>query len=1015
MSDSDFVDILRNNHLFSALPEEIIIELAGSLELLTFRLGETILKKNDPGNGFFIVYKGKVRIVDDTVDGKPITLAVLKEGLGFGESSLFFNQPVSATVRSAAKLVLLKLPSEKFQSLVNRRPEIGEKIKSVQTKQAEFNFLKSQKLISGLSPEKIQELISKITTQTKQANELIFDEGAIADAILFVREGQVRLTKPSAGDRLLGVRREAEMFGEMALLNDEARAERATAGQDGCVLLQLMIEDFKNVIGDNDQVEENIAEYAQQQLLKREVMLKAQEDDVEEKFGHSSYQLLNRGSIEEGWLFRASYPLTLVDQAELAGVACIDMIARFFNREINNDLVEQQNSSPNVEDLHSIGHKSESQGLMSRLVKLGNGNLNALNIPAIYSDPEYGLTVIYQIGSKDILIAEPTRGSKRIPREDFIKRWNGEALTLTVAPDFGAVGDKAAGLLKQFLPLMKPHRSLITKILLITILVQLAGVLPPFFTQILVDNVLVVGDYDLLVLMLVGLVVATFLVTVADSVRDFLSIHLTRRITATLFTRFFDHILSLPAQVLSKWDTGSLTARFEENETVLDTMSSGALTVLMNSFSVLVYTPILVAMHPLLSCVTIFFCLCISAITLLNAKKIRRFEQMEFDLGVEQESHTIEVIKGIDTIKALAQEDEFIERGKDFFARDMNLSYQKERFDQRLDFVIELLEAISNILVMGIGAWFVVEGKLTPGQLIAFASLSAMVTNPIQELAGFYDEWLEFKVALQRINDILSAKREQSQGFAVCPTIKGSIKFDNVSFKYDAQSSDNIIKNVDLEILPGQKVAFVGRSGSGKSTLINMVNRILSPTSGRILIDDIDISTLDVMSLRRQIGVVEQSPFVFSGTVRENITITNPSIPYEAVVSAATLSGVHEFATNLPMRYDTKIGEGGRALSGGQQQRLIIARALVADPKILILDEATAALDNESEKIIQKNLDMIMAGRTTLAIAHRLSTIRNADLIVVLEDGQIVEKGNHDDLMNKQGFYYYLVSNSNEG
>ena len=1015
MSDSDFVDILRNNHLFSALPEEIIIELAGSLELLTFRLGETILKKNDPGNGFFIVYKGKVRIVDDTVDGKPITLAVLKEGLGFGESSLFFNQPVSATVRSAAKLVLLKLPSEKFQSLVNRRPEIGEKIKSVQTKQAEFNFLKSQKLISGLSPEKIQELISKITTQTKQANELIFDEGAIADAILFVREGQVRLTKPSAGDRLLGVRREAEMFGEMALLNDEARAERATAGQDGCVLLQLMIEDFKNVIGDNDQVEENIAEYAQQQLLKREVMLKAQEDDVEEKFGHSSYQLLNRGSIEEGWLFRASYPLTLVDQAELAGVACIDMIARFFNREINNDLVEQQNSSPNVEDLHSIGHKSESQGLMSRLVKLGNGNLNALNIPAIYSDPEYGLTVIYQIGSKDILIAEPTRGSKRIPREDFIKRWNGEALTLTVAPDFGAVGDKAAGLLKQFLPLMKPHRSLITKILLITILVQLAGVLPPFFTQILVDNVLVVGDYDLLVLMLVGLVVATFLVTVADSVRDFLSIHLTRRITATLFTRFFDHILSLPAQVLSKWDTGSLTARFEENETVLDTMSSGALTVLMNSFSVLVYTPILVAMHPLLSCVTIFFCLCISAITLLNAKKIRRFEQMEFDLGVEQESHTIEVIKGIDTIKALAQEDEFIERGKDFFARDMNLSYQKERFDQRLDFVIELLEAISNILVMGIGAWFVVEGKLTPGQLIAFASLSAMVTNPIQELAGFYDEWLEFKVALQRINDILSAKREQSQGFAVCPTIKGSIKFDNVSFKYDAQSSDNIIKNVDLEILPGQKVAFVGRSGSGKSTLINMVNRILSPTSGRILIDDIDISTLDVMSLRRQIGVVEQSPFVFSGTVRENITITNPSIPYEAVVSAATLSGVHEFATNLPMRYDTKIGEGGRALSGGQQQRLIIARALVADPKILILDEATAALDNESEKIIQKNLDMIMAGRTTLAIAHRLSTIRNADLIVVLEDGQIVEKGNHEDLMNKQGFYYYLVSNSNEG
>ena len=198
---------------------------------------------------------------------------------------------------------------------------------------------------------------------------------------------------------------------------------------------------------------------------------------------------------------------------------------------------------------------------------------------------------------------------------------------------------------------------------------------------------------------------------------------------------------------------------------------------------------------------------------------------------------------------------------------------------------------------MGIGAWLVVEGEMSPGQLIAFASLSAMVTDPIEELAGFYDEWLEFKVALQRINDILSAKREQSEGYAICPPLTGGIKFDNVSFKYDPQSTDNVLKNINLEILPGQKVAFVGRSGSGKSTLVNMVNRILTPTSGRILIDGIDVSTVDLISLRRQIGVVEQSPFVFSGTVRENIAITNPSVSYEAVVSAATLSGVHEFAT----------------------------------------------------------------------------------------------------------------------
>lgn len=1014
MSDSNFVDAVRKNYLFSSLSQEIINEIVSSLEVLTFKLGEPILKKNEPGEGFYIVYKGKVRVVDDKVEGKPITLAVLTEGQGFGESSLFLDQPVSATVRSAAKLVLLKLSAEKFKLIAESQPEIGEKIKKAYDTQSEFNFLKSQKLISNLSPDKIRELISKIETKKKHANEVIFDEGSVADAILFVKDGQVRLTKTSAENRLLGVRRKSELFGEMALLSDELRTETATADTDGCVLFELMVEDFKRVIGDNNQVEEQITEYAKQQLLKRQVMLAHNEAQTEEKVGDKHFKLVERGYFKEGGFFGASYPLSRVSNPDLTGVACIDMISRFFDRKIDYDIVEQQNSAPNSEDLHSIGRKSESQGLMSRLVKLGNNNLSALNVPAVYIDPEYGLTVIYKIGSKQILIAEPMRGWKKISRTDFTKRWNGEALTLTVAPDFGAVGDNAAGLFKQFIPLMKPHRSLIAKILFITILVQLAGALPPFFTQILVDNVLVVGDYDLLVLMLIGLVVATFLVTVADAVRDFLSLHLTRRITATLFTRFFDHILSLPDQVLKKWDTGALTARFEENETVLNTMSSGALTIVMNTFSVLVYTPILITMHPALSCVTIFFCLCISAVTLLCAKKIRHYEQMDFDLGVERESHIIEVVKGIDTIKALAQEDEFIDRGKGFFAREMNLSYRKERFDQRLEFVVELLEALSNILVMGIGAWLVVEGKMSPGALIAFAALSAMVTNPIEELAGFYDEWLEFKIALQRINDILSAKREQSDGFAICPNISGGIKFENVSFKYDDQSPDNVLKNINLVISPGQKVAFVGRSGSGKSTLVNMVNGILTPTSGRVLVDDIDVSAVDVMSLRRQIGVVEQSPFVFSGTVRENITITNPSISYEAVVSAATLSGVHEFASNLPMRYDTRIGEGGRALSGGQQQRLIIARALVADPRILILDEATAALDNESEKIIQKNLDKIMTGRTVLAIAHRLSTIRNSDLIVVLEDGKIAEKGNHEDLMKKQGFYYYLVSNSKE-
>jgi len=302
----------------------------------------------------------------------------------------------------------------------------------------------------------------------------------------------------------------------------------------------------------------------------------------------------------------------------------------------------------------------------------------------------------------------------------------------------------------------------------------------------------------------------------------------------------------------------------------------------------------------------------------------------------------------------------------------------------------------------------VVDNKMTVGELVAFNMLSNQVSSPILRLAQLWNDFQQVGISMNRLGDILNARAEVSGPKTRIPRITGSIEFDCVSFRYRPDTPD-VIRDVNLKIIPGEILGIVGRSGSGKSTLTRLAQRLYVPDRGRVLIDGQDIAIIDTTSLRRQIGVVLQENMLFNQSIRDNIALSNPALPIEAIIEAARLAGAHEFICELPEGYDTMVGEHGSTLSGGQRQRIAIARALISNPRILIFDEATSALDYESEKIIQDNMRQICVGRTVLIIAHRLSAVREANRIIVMERGQIVEEGSHDELLrNPDGIYNHL-------
>jgi len=553
------------------------------------------------------------------------------------------------------------------------------------------------------------------------------------------------------------------------------------------------------------------------------------------------------------------------------------------------------------------------------------------------------------------------------------------------------------------------YKQMLGQVLVASLVVQILALLTPLIFQVVIDKVLTHRSMSTLDVLAYGLVALAIFELTLSGMRHYLLSHTTNRVDVELGAKLFRHLLHLPLPYFESRRSGETVARVRELENARNFMTGSALTSWLDLAFAAVFLGVMFYYSVTLTLIVIAALPLLFAASWVITPLMRKKLEDKFALGAESQTFLVETVTSMETLKSHAVEGAWQRDWERRLCDYVTASFESGHLANATNLVINGISKLLTVLLLWLGAKLVIDGELTVGGLIAFNMLAGRVNAPILKLASLWQEVTQMKVSVKRLGDIMDATPEPAfrAGRSTPPALEGRVTFEHVTFQY-APNAPEVISDLSLDTLPGEVIGITGISGAGKTTLMRLMQRLYNPVKGRILVDDMDLSMADTSWLRRQIGVVGQDTALFNRSVRDNIALGNPATRIETVMDSARLAGAHEFIMQLPDGYDTVIGERGSKLSGGQRSRIAIARALVTNPQILLLDEATAALDYDSERVIHDNMGLICEGRTVFIVAHRLSTLRMADRILVLDHGRLIETGNHRELMKIQGRYASL-------
>lgn len=699
---------------------------------------------------------------------------------------------------------------------------------------------------------------------------------------------------------------------------------------------------------------------------------------------------------------------------DVGAMCCAMLLAINGHRANPEQIAHEFSGNGGLVDAIGIVRAARSVDFKARVVPAKWERIGKLPLPAIAELKDDGFVIIGKVDGDRALVQAPGEPPSEVDRAEFERQYTGR-LILIAKRAVDMVSDLKFGL-SWFLPVIAKYKSHFSEVLVASFFLQSFGLITPLFFQVVIDKVLVHRGLTTLDVLVIGLIGLTIFEVLMGWLRTYLFSHTTSRVDVQLGAQLFRHLLDLPISYFESRPTGQTVARVRELENVRNFITSSALTVIIDLSFTVVFFAVMWLFSPTLTLIVMAAIPFYVAISVLITPSLRARVEERFYRGAANQAFLVESIAGAETLKSMAVEPQMRNRWDENLAAYVKASFRAITLGATGSQLVLLINKLTTALVLWFGARAVIAGELTVGQLVAFNMLAGQVSQPINRVAQLWQDFQQFRISIERLGDILNLPVESKNTSAPesLPPLKGGITFSNVTFRYRPGEVE-VLRDLNLEIKPGTTVGIVGKSGSGKSTVTKLIQRLYVPEQGRVMLDGMDSRLLDPAWMRRQIGVVLQDNVLFNSSVRDNIALSNPAMSMKRVMQAATLSGAHDFILELPKGYDTVLEERGSNLSGGQRQRIAIARALAIKPKILILDEATAALDYESENLFQSNLKRIAVGRTIVVIAHRLSTVRNADMIFVMDQGRLAEMGNHDELAAKNGPYAALLKMSGTG